>query len=125
MRVIEIHAAGGFPSLVLDSKKEFARNYGLQGRILAAFRAGACPEVLGYLKTNLTDLANHYHALYQDPRTSKKSRPISSRRCTGIGSSSPPSRWRANRRPSITSWRTCFWKTGRSTRRQWNTKDRV
>jgi TolA-binding protein len=68
MRVIEIHAAGGFPSLVLDSKKEFARNYGLKSEYWQYFEPSACPEVLGYLKTNLTDLANHYHALYQDPR---------------------------------------------------------
>jgi cellulose synthase operon protein C len=30
MRVIEIHTAGGFPSLVLDSKKSFATAYGLK-----------------------------------------------------------------------------------------------
>ena len=68
MRVIEIHAAGGFPSLVLDAKKEFALNYGLQSDYWRYFEPSARPEVLGYLKTNLTDLANHYHALYQDPR---------------------------------------------------------
>jgi tetratricopeptide (TPR) repeat protein len=68
MRVIEIHAAGGFPSLVLDAKKAFAGNYGLKGEYWQYFEPSACPEVLGYLKTNLTDLANHYHALYQDPR---------------------------------------------------------
>jgi TolA-binding protein len=68
MRVIAIHAAGGFPSLVLDAKKAFARNYGLKAEYWQYFEPSACPEVLGYLKTNLTDLANHYHALYQDPR---------------------------------------------------------
>jgi tetratricopeptide (TPR) repeat protein len=68
MRVIEIHAAGGFPSLVLDSKKEFARNYGLQAEYWQHFEPSGRPEVLAYLKTNLTDLANHYHALYQDQR---------------------------------------------------------
>ena len=30
MRVIEINIAGGFPSLVIDSKKEFATKYGLK-----------------------------------------------------------------------------------------------
>ena len=30
------------------------------------------PEVLGYLKTNLEDLANHYHALYQEPGLEKE-----------------------------------------------------
>jgi len=68
MRVIEIHAAGGFPSLVLDSKKSFARTYGLKADYWQYFDPAARPEVLGNLKTNLTDLANHYHACYQDER---------------------------------------------------------
>ncbi len=68
MRVIEIDMAGGFPSLVIDAKKEFARKYGLQAEYWQHFQPGDYPEVLGYLKTNLKDLANHYHALYQDPR---------------------------------------------------------
>ena len=68
MRVIEIHAAGGFPSLVLDSKKTFATTYGLQAEYWKYFAPGDRPDVLGFLKTNLTDLANHYHACYQDPQ---------------------------------------------------------
>jgi outer membrane protein assembly factor BamD (BamD/ComL family) len=67
MRVIDIHAAGGFPSLVLDSKKTFATTYGLQAEYWKNFAPGDRPDVLGFLKTNLTDLANHYHACYQDP----------------------------------------------------------
>jgi tetratricopeptide (TPR) repeat protein len=68
MRVIEIHAAGGFPSLVLDSKKTFATTYGLQAEYWKYFAPGDRPDVLGFLKTNLTDLANHYHSCYQDPQ---------------------------------------------------------
>ncbi len=68
MRVIEIQAAGGFPSLVLDSKKKFARTYGLTAEYWKYFDVSNRPEVLGFLKTNLTDLANHYHACYQDPQ---------------------------------------------------------
>jgi cellulose synthase operon protein C len=68
MRVIEIQAAGGFPSLVLDSKKTFATTYGLKGEYWNHFAPSGRPDVLGFLKTNLTDLANHYHACYQDPR---------------------------------------------------------
>ncbi len=67
MRVIEIQAAGGFPSLVLDSKKKFAAAYGLQAEYWKHFDRGERPDVLALLKTNLTDLANHYHACYQDP----------------------------------------------------------
>jgi len=68
MRVIEIHIAGGFPSLVIDAKKAFATNYGLKAEYWRHYEPDARPEVLGFLKTNLTDLANHYHALYQDPK---------------------------------------------------------
>jgi tetratricopeptide (TPR) repeat protein len=67
MRIIEIHGAGGFPSLVLESKKAFATTYGLSADYWQYFEPGSRPEVMGWLKTNLTDLANHYHACYQDP----------------------------------------------------------
>ncbi|MEJ2034266.1 MAG: tetratricopeptide repeat protein, partial [Deltaproteobacteria bacterium] len=67
MRVIEINMAGGFPTLVIDSKKEFAKKYGLKAEYWQHFKPSDYPEVLGYLKTNLTDLADHYHALYQNP----------------------------------------------------------
>lgn len=67
MRVIEIHLAGAFPSLVIDAKKQFANNYGLKAPYWQHFTPASRPEVLAWLKTNLTDLANHYHALYQSP----------------------------------------------------------
>jgi cellulose synthase operon protein C len=72
MRVIEIYLAGGFPSLVIDSKKEFARNYGLRAEYWRYFEPDGRPEVLGFLKTNLTDLANHYHSLYQNPQRAEE-----------------------------------------------------
>ncbi|MHC4433852.1 MAG: tetratricopeptide repeat protein, partial [Planctomycetota bacterium] len=72
MRIIEIQAAGGFPSLVLDSKKKFATTYGLEAEYWMYFDPGERPEVLSFLKTNLNDLANHYHACYQDPRQAKE-----------------------------------------------------
>ena len=68
MRVIEIHLAGGFPSLVIDAKRRFADTYGLKGKYWKYFDPAKRPEVLAWLKTNLTDLAKHYHALYQSPK---------------------------------------------------------
>ncbi len=65
MRVIEIYTKGGFQKLVLDSKKDFAKTYGLQGQYWRHFEIDESPEVLSYLKSNLKDLANHYHAQYQ------------------------------------------------------------
>jgi tetratricopeptide (TPR) repeat protein len=67
MRVIEIYETGGFPKLVLDSKKEFATRYGLKAEYWRHFDVSTSPQVLADLKKNLTDLANHYHAQYQDP----------------------------------------------------------
>jgi len=66
MRVIEIYETGRFPQLVLDSKKAFASNYGLSAEYWRHFDVQQSPEVLNYLKANLRDLANHYHAQYQD-----------------------------------------------------------
>jgi len=71
MRVIEIHLAGGFPSLVLDAKKQFVETYGIKGKYWRYFEPDRRPEVLVWVKTNLTDLAKHYHALYQSPKQIK------------------------------------------------------
>ena len=65
MRVVEIYEAGGFPKLVLESKKAFAANYGLQSEYWRHFDVREAPEVRSYLRANLQDLAGHYHALYQ------------------------------------------------------------
>jgi cellulose synthase operon protein C len=67
MRIVEIYETGGFPRLVVESKKEFATRYGLRGEYWRHYAPAERPDVLAYLKTNLTDLANHYHALYQEP----------------------------------------------------------
>lgn len=66
MRIIDIYGEGGFPLLVVESKKDFANKYGLNSEYWDYFEPENSPEVLSFLKTNLTDLANHYHALYQD-----------------------------------------------------------
>ena len=67
MRVIDIFTKGGFPKLVLESKKDFATRYGLKSEYWRHFEPAENPEVLAFLKANLKDLANHYHAQYQDP----------------------------------------------------------
>jgi tetratricopeptide (TPR) repeat protein len=66
MRVVETFTQGGFPKLVLVSKKEFATKYGLRAEYWQHFEPEESPEVLSYLKANLKDLANHYHAQYQN-----------------------------------------------------------
>ncbi|MFO7592567.1 MAG: tetratricopeptide repeat protein [Pseudomonadota bacterium] len=72
MRVIEIYKKGGFGKLVVEAKKEFAETYALDSEYWNYFESSERPDVIGFLKSNLKDLANHYHALYQDQRFKKK-----------------------------------------------------
>ncbi|MDH3362365.1 MAG: tetratricopeptide repeat protein [Gammaproteobacteria bacterium] len=66
MRVVEIYGEADFPLLVVESKKEFASIYALDAEYWSHFDIDNSTEVIGFLKTNLTDLAGHYHAIYQD-----------------------------------------------------------
>jgi TolA-binding protein len=66
MRVVEIFEAGAFPKLVLEPKRDFAASYGLRAEYWRHFDVDDSPHVLSFLKSNLDDLANHYHALYQE-----------------------------------------------------------
>ncbi len=72
MRIVEVNTSGGFPSLVIEAKKSFATNYRLTADYWQYFEPGDRPEVIAFLKTNLTDLANHYHALYQNPKRAEE-----------------------------------------------------
>lgn len=74
MRVSEIYAEGNFPLLVVESKKEFARRYGVKAEYWQYYEFDSMPDVVAYLKTNLVDLAGHYHALYQE-ETLEEDRP--------------------------------------------------
>jgi len=71
VRVIEIYLQGGFPKLVVESKKNFSSTYGLRANYWTYFDIGNYPDIVVFLKANLTDLANHYHALYQNKRLRK------------------------------------------------------
>ena len=74
MRVIEIHLAGGFSRQVIEAKKQFIEKYGLKGAYWRHFEPFSRPEVLAWLKTNLNDLARHYHALYQSSKEMQEKR---------------------------------------------------
>ena len=65
MRVVETFTRGGFPKLVLQSKRDFASKYGLQAEYWQHNKPEELPEAVAYLKTDLKDLATHYHAEYQ------------------------------------------------------------
>ena len=66
MRVVEIFGEADFPLLVVEAKKEFATRYALSSEYWNRHDVESAPAVTGFLKTNLTDLAGHYHALFQD-----------------------------------------------------------
>ncbi|MGI9223935.1 MAG: tetratricopeptide repeat protein [Woeseiaceae bacterium] len=66
MRVIDIYAEAGFPQLVVEAKKKYAATYAINADYWNAIDIEESDEVVGFLKTNLEDLANHYHALYQE-----------------------------------------------------------
>ena len=68
IRIIEIFKQGGFPRLVVEEKKRFATTYALAGTYWTYFDINAYPDVLAYLKSNLVDLANHFHAQYRNKR---------------------------------------------------------
>jgi cellulose synthase operon protein C len=72
MRVVEIYTKGGFQKLVLESKKDFAKTYGRSAEYWRHFAQEDAPEVMSYLKSNLRDLANHYHAQYQQPELAEE-----------------------------------------------------
>ncbi len=65
MRAIDAYAEGDFPSLVLDGKKAFIERYQLTEIYWQHNDPVAQPEVVAYLKQNLTDIAQHYHAVAQ------------------------------------------------------------
>lgn len=68
MRTIEIFRKGQFPQLVIDAKREFAITYDLKGTYWSYHDINQNPEVLAFVKTNLHDLAKHYHAGSQQAR---------------------------------------------------------
>ncbi len=72
LRVIGIYETGGFPQLVVEAKREFAANYGLKAEYWQHQPIGERPEVVAAVRSNLMDLANYYHARYQDPGLAKE-----------------------------------------------------
>ena len=62
VEVIEAYKQGGFPTLVLDGKKGFVERYGMDGAFWARNSADEHEAVKAHLKSNLTDLAQYYHA---------------------------------------------------------------
>jgi tetratricopeptide (TPR) repeat protein len=68
MRVIETYQQGGFPTLVLQSKKAFVDRYQLQGEYWQHHSPQENEQTVESLKLTMTDLSRHYHSLAQKNR---------------------------------------------------------
>ncbi|NOX69874.1 MAG: tetratricopeptide repeat protein [Gammaproteobacteria bacterium] len=62
VEVIEAYKLGGFPTLVLEAKKGFVERYGMDRPFWLKNSAEKNTAVAAYLKANLNDLAQYYHA---------------------------------------------------------------
>jgi tetratricopeptide (TPR) repeat protein len=67
-RAIEAYLKGGFAELALQGKREYVESYAFGGPFWASRTRASAPEVVAQLKSNLHDLAQHYHALAQKSR---------------------------------------------------------
>lgn len=65
VEVMEAYKRGGFPSLVLEAKRDFVERYGMDGAYWQVHTRESRPVVVEHLKANLTDLAKYYHARAQ------------------------------------------------------------
>ncbi len=66
VEVIDAYKKGGFPSLVLEGKRDFVERYGMDGEFWVRNPRESNAAVAAHLKTNLTDLAQYYHAEAQE-----------------------------------------------------------
>jgi TolA-binding protein len=62
MQAIDAYSKGGFPELVLQGKEEFVEDYAFGTPYWKNRTPRGEPAVVAELKTNLQDLAQHYHA---------------------------------------------------------------
>ncbi len=65
VQVVEAYKQGGFPSLVLEGRRQFVERYGMRSPFWERYARNEHPKVVEHLKVNLTDLAQHHHALAQ------------------------------------------------------------
>lgn len=68
MRTIEIFRKGRFPQLVIESKRDFAEKYALNSQYWTYHNINSFPDIVNFIRTNLQDLAKHYHAMSQRER---------------------------------------------------------
>ncbi len=65
IKAMQAYQEGGFSRLLLEAKAEFVVRYGVNSSFWASQDETARATVAPYLKTNIEELARHYHALAQ------------------------------------------------------------
>ena len=70
-RVIDIYAAGGFPTQALDAKKQYVTHYGVGSEYQRSNPEGWTRNAEPLVKTHLEELARYYHASAQKTKTSE------------------------------------------------------
>jgi tetratricopeptide (TPR) repeat protein len=68
MQAIKAYEKGGFADLVVDGKSEYVNAYGFGKAFWRGRERKDYPEVVAELKSNLKDLAQHFHAQAQKSR---------------------------------------------------------
>jgi len=72
IKAIEAYRKGDFPSEVLRAKKEFVVDYNLKSEYWAHNDVAQSDDIVALLKSNITDLAKHYHSIAQKERKKPK-----------------------------------------------------
>ena len=72
IKSIDAYRKGDFPSEVLRAKKQFVVDYNLKSEYWAHNDVAQSEDIVALLKSNITDLAKHYHSIAQKERKKPK-----------------------------------------------------
>lgn len=72
IKSMEAYKKGEFPSEVLRAKKQFVVDYNLKSEYWAHNDVTQSDDIVAFLKSNITDLAKHYHSIAQKERKKPK-----------------------------------------------------
>ncbi|NNC68792.1 MAG: tetratricopeptide repeat protein [Gammaproteobacteria bacterium] len=72
IKSMEAYKKGEFPSEVLRAKKQFVVDYNLKSEYWQHNDVAQSDDIVTFLKSNITDLAKHYHSIAQKERKKPK-----------------------------------------------------
>ena len=72
IKSMEAYKKGKFPSEVLRAKKQFVVDYNLKSEYWEHNDVAQSDDIVAFLKSNITDLAKHYHSIAQKERKKPK-----------------------------------------------------